>query len=496
MRILAILFAFSSTWVALAQSAPIETLWTKTNVPGEMIRLTNGTFRSGGQTHGITLELFDENGARLDSATFGVTVPATDGAFRSYAKAGVPFGGANFDPFVEKVDPRGVPLWTNSVGVNAVGPAGVIPLVDGGCIAVANRHFRHFSADGNLLYVSPTLDFSPGDVIVKDDGYLVGGVWTEEMRAEDYALADLDKAGNVRWSRRYGGSGLEFFARVRLFPDGSGILLGGTSLSPVSKDKTTPLEGASDWWFIKVTLAGEKIWDASVGGASDQVGGDFAFVGNAIVALIDQEVFGLNWSGVEKARTPFTVPMGERRDSGEIEPINSTDFLARLGNGLARMRLPAAPIVTQHPADEAVLSGGAAIFRASADSLFETATYQWLFNGQPIANETNATLTISGVTAQNAGAYSVRVRNSAGEIISRPAQLSITDAELKLRMHPSLEIRGLLNRRYAIERAPVGSANITWERADTITLTNNPQIWVDTSLELPDRRLYRARLDE
>jgi hypothetical protein len=54
-------------------------------------------------------------------------------------------------------------------------------------------------------------------------------------------------------------------------------------------------------------------------------------------------------------------------------------------------------------------------------------TYQWRFNGQPIANETNAVLRIPRVGANHAGAYDVLITNATSVAISAPAQLVVQD---------------------------------------------------------------------
>jgi len=54
-------------------------------------------------------------------------------------------------------------------------------------------------------------------------------------------------------------------------------------------------------------------------------------------------------------------------------------------------------------------------------------SYQWRFNGQNIANATNATLTLNSVTAANSGGYSVVVSNPYGSVTSTTASLAVLD---------------------------------------------------------------------
>lgn len=55
-------------------------------------------------------------------------------------------------------------------------------------------------------------------------------------------------------------------------------------------------------------------------------------------------------------------------------------------------------------------------------------TYQWFFNGEPIADATNRHLVLPGVQLTNAGTYQARVQNDAGSVWSLPANLIVTNA--------------------------------------------------------------------
>jgi hypothetical protein len=54
-----------------------------------------------------------------------------------------------------------------------------------------------------------------------------------------------------------------------------------------------------------------------------------------------------------------------------------------------------------------------------------TLTYQWYQNGNPVANGTGATLTLTGVTGASAGDYTVKVSNSLGSATSAPGKLNV-----------------------------------------------------------------------
>jgi hypothetical protein len=55
--------------------------------------------------------------------------------------------------------------------------------------------------------------------------------------------------------------------------------------------------------------------------------------------------------------------------------------------------------------------------------------YQWRKDGQPLTGQTSATLTLANVQPSQAGSYTVVVSNSAGQVTSNPAMLTVTPAQ-------------------------------------------------------------------
>jgi len=86
------------------------------------------------------------------------------------------------------------------------------------------------------------------------------------------------------------------------------------------------------------------------------------------------------------------------------------------------------PLIFQFgPQSQSALMGGTASLTVAAVGtapLF----YQWQFNGVPVPAGTNATLTLSNLTSNDAGSYTVLVTNSFGSTTSQPALLSVLPA--------------------------------------------------------------------
>jgi len=84
-----------------------------------------------------------------------------------------------------------------------------------------------------------------------------------------------------------------------------------------------------------------------------------------------------------------------------------------------------APLIETAPVAQSVAAGGSATFTVVASGN-ATLTYQWSFEGQPIANATAATLTINNAGLEQMGNYRVTVTNSLGSATSEPVLLTVT----------------------------------------------------------------------
>jgi hypothetical protein len=81
-------------------------------------------------------------------------------------------------------------------------------------------------------------------------------------------------------------------------------------------------------------------------------------------------------------------------------------------------------VITQQPQPRSVVRGGSGSFQVVADGLAPL-SYQWLFNGVPIAGETNASLVITNAQLAQEGSYSVLLSNVYGPVFSSVAALVV-----------------------------------------------------------------------
>jgi hypothetical protein len=136
-----------------------------------------------------------------------------------------------------------------------------------------------------------------GFVVAGSSGtVLISGDKTETGRGgNDYWVVKLSSNGQKVWDKTLGGVDDDFATSLTIANDGN-IIVAGTSFSPISGDKTEneKTQGWGDYWVVKINEStGQKIWDKDIGGTFQ----DYAY---SIVATNDGGVVvaGVSYSGV------------------------------------------------------------------------------------------------------------------------------------------------------------------------------------------------------
>lgn len=106
-------------------------------------------------------------------------------------------------------------------------------------------------------------------------------------------------------------------------------------------------------------------------------------------------------------------------------PILLLSICCCWGCSSSKSQSPAAPTITRQPANQSVTVGQPATFSVVASGS-SPLSYQWQKNGTAIAGATSSMYTTSPVAAGDNGAqFRVVVKNSAGQITSNPATLTV-----------------------------------------------------------------------
>ena len=108
-----------------------------------------------------------------------------------------------------------------------------------------------------------------------DGGYILGGSSNSNISGEksenskgdfDYWIVKVNGVGEIEWQHTIGGALKDLLTSLLLTSDG-GYLLGGHSLSEISGDKSESCRGNSDYWIVKVDSLGNIQWDKTIGGS-------------------------------------------------------------------------------------------------------------------------------------------------------------------------------------------------------------------------------------
>jgi hypothetical protein len=129
---------------------------------------------------------------------------------------------------------------------------------------------------------------------------------------------------------------------------------------------------------------------------------------------------------------PATTPAGPVSFNGKIDEVSiysralaTAEIQAIYNAGVSgKCVVPIVPFIIAHPQSLLVAEGGNASFSVAAGGT-PPLSYQWSLNGTPLANATNASLALTGVTTSQAGDYSVLVSNLHGQVTSSNATLTV-----------------------------------------------------------------------
>lgn len=149
--------------------------------------------------------------------------------------------------------------------------------------------------------------------------------------------------------------------------------------------------------------------------------------------------------------------------------------------------------ITQQPASQSCCRGQTVSFYVGATGSPPLA-YEWIFNGQAMAGETNTTLTLTELQSTNAGLYQVVVSNPYGSVPSALAQLTVADACVDLHMFAGLNISGQVGSTYVLSYTTDLSKTNSWVPLATNTMTSAGWFFLDMDSPFAPKRFYKTVL--
>lgn len=226
--------------------------------------------------------------------------------------------GYNIPVWVIKTDNNGNITWENTIGGEHTNQSVVKQHPDGGYF-VGSTTYSHISeryryditkldANGILIWrlgyggLPSNFCLFYDLLITPDGGCLAGGISADDQGGDksensrgggDYWVIKLSTTGTKMWDKTIGGSNEDWLRKLKINNDG--YLLGGYSYSNVSGEKTENNKGKSDYWVVKLDTTGTAVlWDKTVGGAEDDFLNDIRVVSNNRYILAGTSLSGIS----------------------------------------------------------------------------------------------------------------------------------------------------------------------------------------------------------
>ena len=207
-----------------------------------------------------------------------------------------------FDYWMIKTDSLGNLLWQKTIGGNDYERLNSIAQTSDGGYILAGQSYSHISGEktensyglqdywvvktdslGNIEWQNSIGGFEEEylNVIQQtgDKGYIIAGHSASGISGDktelsngtyDYWVVKLDSTGTISWQNGIGGNGDDDLRTIDQTDDG-GYILGGSSSSMISGDKTEGLIGGNDYWIVKLDPLGSVVWQNTIGGTLYEV---------------------------------------------------------------------------------------------------------------------------------------------------------------------------------------------------------------------------------
>jgi len=413
-------------------------------------------FYGGGPWGDFWVVRVDASGSKLWEQSFGGSGGDAIHSLQQTSDGGFILGGESYSPpsgnktspnygdrdyWVVRLDASGNKLWEQTFGGSGDDSLTSLQQTgDGGFILGGYSASLPYSGGGNKT--SPFYG-----------GQIYGDFW----------VVRLDAEGNKLWDKSFGGSDMDALFCLEQTSDG-GFILGGESYSPPSGDKTSPNYGGFDFWIVRLDPSGTKLWERSFGGSLDEgvtsvqqtTDGGFIVGGSSgsdpsgnktspkygnydlwVVRLdasgnkLWEQSFGgsdfeeNSWcpSGTQQTRDGGFILGGCSRSAQGTGNKTSPNYGAD-DFWVVKLGTPKPPTFTQQPVSQTVMLGSNATFAVTATG-FEPLSYQWWKDGANLTGQTATNLVLAGVQFSDAGNYWAVVTDVAGSATSQVATLTV-----------------------------------------------------------------------
>jgi hypothetical protein len=139
-----------------------------------------------------------------------------------------------------------------------------------------------------------------GGYILSGDSWGVSGDVTNSIGLRDVWIVKLSNAGNIVWQKSYGGTDYDYASTILTTDDGGFIVVGNTESNDVDVSGN---HGGNDVWVVKLDSVGTIVWQKCLGGTLSEIGfainrtNDGGLIIGALTTSNDGDVTGQNGSG-------------------------------------------------------------------------------------------------------------------------------------------------------------------------------------------------------
>ena len=201
------------------------------------------------------------------------------------------------DIYLLKLDFNGNVMWQKSIGGDKADRISSLSISSNNTILIGANSFSSISGDkselnygyfdywvlelddlGNIIW-QKTLGGSNNETLTtfdktSDDGYIIGGYTSSGISGNktensfgqnDFWIIKLDSNKNIEWQKTIGGTDEDQSYAIYETND-NGYIIGGTSNSDISGNKTESSKGSYDFWVMKLDSFGTILWQKTIGG--------------------------------------------------------------------------------------------------------------------------------------------------------------------------------------------------------------------------------------
>lgn len=355
----------------------------------------------------------------------------------------------NRDYWVIKIDGSGNLLWQKSLGGSKDDEAySIQATADGGCITAGHTE----SNDGDV---------------------------TGNHGKRDYWVVKLNNAGAIQWQKALGGSEADVAWSVQLTNDGGYVVAGYASSNngDVSGNHTAMGVGWSDYWVVKLSSAGNLVWQKCYGGNENEIAyfiqpardGGFFVCGSAESAdgdltcnagITDMWMIKIDGSGVlqweknvggnhyDEAHCIKELSDGTLIVAGNTCSTNVSGYHAESGAGtcadmwLVKLSTPLStvppPVITINPASANICAGVSATLTTSLLYGGINPVYQWTKNGMNVGTNSS---TYRDAGFENNDQITCNIMSGGScETTSQPASDAVTIKKYSNTVAPQIKI--------------------------------------------------------